>query len=298
VVSPAPSLLARAAQALEDGPLHTLELAQAVLDLRGHPQAASKAVFALLGRDRRFAVDAAGHWSLATDRPVEAVPLSRLPFAVVDVETTGGVRGPTEDRLTEVAIIHVEDGIVGASYQTLVNPGCPIPPRIQGFTGITDRMVAGAPYFEAVADEVRTKLDGRTFVAHNVSFDWGKIRAGLVAAGMEMPSVRRLCTVRMGRYLHPRLRSQGLDSLTAHYGIRVQSRHRAFGDAFATARLLLALLREAESRGIADLDTLLEELRPRRRAAAGRSGNRSGPGRGASGRRRGAGGGNGGGEGS
>jgi DNA polymerase-3 subunit epsilon len=115
---------------------------------------------------------------------------------------------------------------------------------------------------------VLDRLEGRVFVAHNERFDWGHIRRELLAAGTDVPDVERLCTVRLGRFLWPRLRSHGLDSLATHYGIRVHERHRAFGDARATAQLLLRLLKDAEARGITDLASLTERMRrPRRRRA-------------------------------
>jgi len=264
------SLPMRAARCLATGPRHTLDLASDVLGLKGNPAVASKAVFTLLGADPRFAVDTAGQWSLAAGAPMPGAPLSRARYAVVDVETTGGTRGWGEDRITEVAIVHVDDGIVGASYETLVNPGRPIPPRIQGFTGITDRMVASAPWFEAVAPQILDLLRGRVFVAHNARFDWGMIRRELLVAGEDAPDVERLCTVRMARRLLPRLRSHGLDSLSAHYGIRIRARHRALGDAFGTAELLLRLFREAEAAGLSDLTSLFGALETRPTRGGGR----------------------------
>ncbi len=258
------SLLETAAQRLASGPRHTLELAQDVLELRGNPGGSSKAVFTLLGRDPRFRVDPDGYWSLTPELAPPGAPLISLSYAVVDVETTGGL-GARGDRLTEVAIIHIDEGAIGTSFQTLVNPGRPIPPRIQGFTGISDRMVSVAPPFEGVAHQVSERLRGRIFVAHNERFDWGMIRRELLAVGGEIPELEHLCTVRLGRFLVPRLRSYGLDSLTAHFRIRVETRHRAFGDALATAHLLLHLLREADGRGISDLTSLRRALSGQRR---------------------------------
>ncbi len=126
-------------------------------------------------------------------------------------------------------------------------------------------MVSVAPYFEGVADEVLRLLDGRIFVAHNERFDWGMIRRELLAAGRGVPELDRLCTVRLGRLVLPRLRSYGLDSLASHFRIRVEPRHRAFGDALATARVLVHLLSRAEERGISDLASLQLALGPRPR---------------------------------
>jgi DNA polymerase III epsilon subunit family exonuclease len=256
---PAPGLVGRAARELSRGPLGTLELAHRVLGLRGNPSASSRAIFTLLGDDSRFRVDSEGTWTLSADMPGPGPPLTRLSYAVVDVETTGGpwARG---HRVTDVAVVPVDAGTVGEGFESLVNPGRPIPPRIQGLTGITDGMVSAAPPFEGIAPRVATALENRIFVAHNVNFDWGFIRQELMQGLGEAPSPPLLCTLRIGRFLLPRLRRYGLDEVTRHFGIQVHRRHRAYGDALATARLLTHLLLEAESRGLHDLHTLNEAL--------------------------------------
>lgn len=272
----APGLRRRVTTLLRGGPAHTLEVAERAMGLKGPPSLLSAAVFSLLGDDERFQVDAAGIWSLdvAGGGPPPgdaATPLSRLSFAVVDVETTGGAwrRG---DRVTEVAVVPVTDGAIEDGLGTLVNPGRRIPPKIQGLTGITDAMVAGAPPFEGVAPRIEEALADRVFVAHNVQFDWGFVRTELLHSTGAAPEPPLLCTVRLGRFLLPSLRRYNLDALTSHFGIRVHARHRAYGDALATARLLLHLLEEAESQGIFDLPALEEALKrrsgPRRRRPA------------------------------
>jgi DNA polymerase-3 subunit epsilon len=125
-------------------------------------------------------------------------------------------------------------------------------------------MVREAPYFDHIADEIHSRLAGRAFVAHNVTFDWGFVSAELLRAQGDAPSVPRLCTVRMARRLVPGLRRRNLDELARHFGVQVHARHRAYGDALATARVLLRLLDEAGGRGIEDLATLQWYLKRRR----------------------------------
>lgn len=265
-----------AARRLSVGPAHTLELASEVLGLRGNPGAASKAVFTLLAADLRFAVDREGIWTLEPGREPPSPPLEAHRYAVVDVETTGGAYG-RGDRITEIAIVPIEDGAIGECFHTLVNPGRPIPPWVQGLTGITDTMVAVAPPFEGIAEAVRDRLEGRIFVAHNAPFDWGFVQQELQVATGDVPDLRRLCTVRLGRFLLPRLRSHGLDALVTHYRIPVEDRHRAFGDALATATLLLHLFREAHAGGHSDLAGLLEALKGGGGRRPARSPAREGP---------------------
>lgn len=258
------SLLQSAWAVLEQGPVVTTELAREVLGLNGHPGAASAAVFALLGGDDRFEVDGEGVWSLRGGARRPGMPLSRLCYAVVDVETTGGVyeRG---HRVTEVAVVEVRGGAVVDEFQTLVHPGRSVPSRTVGLTGITNGMLATAPTFDEVAEEVFRRIAGRVFVAHNAGFDWGWMRAQLGDALGDVPEVDRLCTISLARRLVPELRYRNLDALADFFDISIHQRHRALGDALATARILLRLLDRAESLGIGDLRSL-KRYRPPRRA--------------------------------
>lgn len=257
------SLVRTAADLLAAGPVHTLDVAREVLGLTGHPGAASAAVFHLLGADRRFQVDGEGVWTLDASVVPLGARLDVVPFAVVDVETTGGAHW-SGHRVIDISIVEVLGGRIVDEYQTLVNPGRAIPPMITALTGIRTEMVRAAPYFEHVADEVERRLDGRVFVAHNATFDWGFVSAELVRAGADVPEIPRMCTVRMCRRLVPRLRRRNLDVVTRHFGVEIHARHRAHGDALATARVLLRLLDEAAGRGIEDLATLQWYLKRRR----------------------------------
>jgi DNA polymerase-3 subunit epsilon len=262
------SLVQRVADRLEDGPVHTLALAREILRLEGHPGAASAAIFTLIGSDPRFAVDAGGMWSLKG--PPLGRSLRELAFAVVDVETTGG-RPRDGDRITEIAVVEVRDGAVVDEYETLVNPGRSIPPMVARLTGITGGMVRTAPYFEHVAPEVASRLEDRVFVAHNVGFDHAFVVHELQQALGDARTGPTLCTVRLARGLLPRLRRRNLDALAQHYGIRIHARHRAHGDALATARVLIRMLDEAARMGIHDLETLRKTVRRRNRRRGPRS---------------------------
>ena len=258
------SLVRSAAKHLRHKPLHTLDLAREVLGLDGHAGAASAAVFQLLGGDPRFLVDGEGVWRLDPAVAPLGVPLSEVSFQVVDVETTGGGQFYGH-RITDFAAVEVVGGEIVDEYQTLVNPGRRIPAAITALTGITDDMVAAAPYFEHVADGIAERLQGSVFVAHNVAFDWGFVSGELVRTLGDAPAVPRICTVRMVRRLAPTLRRRNLDVVTRHFGVKIHERHRAYGDALATARVFIRLLDEAMGRGIEDLATLEWYLARRRK---------------------------------
>ena len=250
------SLTRRAAVFLQGGAAHTLHLAREVLGLSGNDSAASAAVFTLLGSDPRFQVDGEGWWSLSVKGPDPWEELERLTYAVVDLETTGGApdRG---HRITEIAVVEVRAGAISEGFQTLVNPGRPIPRPMSELTGITDEMVSGAPFFDGVAQQLFDRMEGRVFVAHNAPFDWRFLSYQFCDCLGAAPEGPRLCTLKMARRLVPDLRPRHLDALASHFGVAIHSRHRALGDALATARILLGLLDEARALGVRDLTSLL-----------------------------------------
>tara|TARA_R110000850_G_scaffold44945_8_gene113801 strand:- start:419 stop:1747 length:1329 start_codon:yes stop_codon:yes gene_type:complete len=160
-------------------------------------------------------------------------------FAVVDVETTGG--HASGHGMTEIAIV-VYDGMkVVDSYSTLLNPQQSIPLGIQTLTGITPEMVKEAPIFKEKAEEIRDFLGDHIFVAHNVNFDFSFVRSAFSSCGVDY-NPKRLCSVRYARKVEKGLRSYSLKNLCAHFEITNEAAHRAWGDAFATAKVLGNLL--------------------------------------------------------
>jgi DNA polymerase-3 subunit epsilon len=160
-------------------------------------------------------------------------------YAIVDIETTGG--HASANGITEVAICIHDGKKITQRFSTLVNPGRDIPIFIRALTGITNEMVQDAPPFEDVAADIYHLLHGKIFVAHNVNFDFSFIRYHLAAAGYDL-QCSKLCTVRLGRKIMPGMPSYSLGKLCRHLGIDNESRHRAAGDAEATAQLFSLLL--------------------------------------------------------
>ena len=148
-------------------------------------------------------------------------------LVLVDVETTGA--NPVRDRVTEIAILRIERGELVDRWESLVNPGCSIPPLIQRLIGITDAMVADAPSFAEIADEVRARLDGAVFVAHNARFDYGFLRSEFGRVEQTFDAAV-LCTVKLSRALYPEHHRHGLDALIERHGLHCDARHRAMGD--------------------------------------------------------------------
>jgi len=175
----------------------------------------------------------------------------------VDVETTG-VRAQSGGRIVEAAVAILEGGIVHLAFEALLDPGTPIPPWVARLTGISDGLVAGRPRFVDVVAGLGQALDAGVFVAHNARFDWRFLAAECATAGVPAPCGPPLCTVRLTRRLVPELRHRGLDHVAAFFGVDNPARHRAFGDALATAYVLRALLGRARDRGVETLEQLIE----------------------------------------
>jgi len=160
-------------------------------------------------------------------------------FAVVDVETTGSfAKG---NAMTEIAIAVTDGQKIIQEYNTLLNPLQPIPYAIQRLTGIDDNLVAEAPKFAEVAQEIREVLADHIFVAHNVNFDLGFVQSAFSQLGM-VYKPRRLCTVRYARRIIKGLKSYSLASLCKHFNYQNEQAHRACADTEVTAKILHQLL--------------------------------------------------------
>ncbi|WP_239352381.1 3'-5' exonuclease family protein [Snodgrassella communis] len=158
--------------------------------------------------------------------------LSDQQLAFVDIETTGG--RTTSDRITEIAVVYTEAGQQQPQvFHTLLNPNTSIPPFIQALTGISNQMVEQAPHFnDKIADQLSAIFKGRIFVAHNVRFDYGFIKAAFKRLGRTF-NPQQLCTVKLSRQLYPEHKHHGLDKIIARHNIDMHNRHRAFADARA-----------------------------------------------------------------
>jgi DNA polymerase III subunit epsilon len=155
-----------------------------------------------------------------------AAPPQDLVF--VDLETTGG--SPAYNRIIEVGLVRVQNGVQVEQWSTLVNPGVPIPSNIEFFTGISNEMVRGAPSFADIADDVFEKLRGAVFVAHNARFDYAFLHRELLRVNLHL-SAPALCTVKLSRRLYPEYVRHNLDAVMERHGLVCRARHRALGDA-------------------------------------------------------------------
>jgi DNA polymerase III epsilon subunit family exonuclease len=263
---PTSTLVERVHGVLRAGPQGSSMLCREVLGLSEAPLViCDRIAVALLGADPRIRRLHDGRWGLVPE--MQGSPLlDECSFAVVDVETTGA-RAYGSDRITEIAVVEVCGGRRRIVFETLVNPGRPIPMAVCAITNITNDMVRQAPVFADVAEQVVQVLAGRIFVAHNARFDWNFVNSEIRRARDLTLDGPRLCTVRLARRLVRGIASCGLDSLTHWFGFSNIARHRAGGDALVTAELLerlLGLAREDGARTLQDLAAIESRRAPRR----------------------------------
>jgi len=182
--------------------------------------------------------------------------LHDVTFVVIDLETTGG--SAADCAITEVGAVKLKGGECLGTYQTLVDPGCAIPPEITVITGITQAMVMRAPRMEAVMPSLLEFIGDGVIVGHNIRFDIGFLNAALAQQGRPRLPHRSIDTLALARrLLRDEVPNCKLGTLADRLRLPHTPSHRALDDALATGDLLHLLLERAGSLGVTGLDDLL-----------------------------------------
>ncbi len=196
----------------------------------------------------------------------EDLEIERTDFVVFDVETTASnVPG---GRIIEIGAYKVREGRVVDEFITLVNPEVAIPPFISSLTRITDDMVAGAPLFADIADELLNFIGESVLVAHNSGFDMAFLNNEI---GRMYPDQRLanpcLCTVKLSRRLLPDIANHKLKTVAEFYEVDLRDHHRAGPDARATAHIFINLLTQLREGGVTDLASVRQMASRRQKYA-------------------------------
>lgn len=231
-----------------NGKASTVELCSQVLGLKNcNSLMADNLIRSGLPADGRLRLDSQGIVRIVVPKKNDPF-ISRLKYAVMDIEALSLAQ--PHNRITEIAIVKVDGKEISGSYSTLINPRKKIPPYVRNITGITDEMVKDAPEFNLVAPEIIKEIGNRVIVAHNASFDVNILNFELGRTrNLTLPN-GALCTVKLSRKLQPGLAKYQLGKVAEFFNIEINDRHRAMGDAEATAKILLNLLDLAEEQGI------------------------------------------------
>ncbi len=184
--------------------------------------------------------------------------MTHRPLVFLDIETTGGT--PLNSRVLEIGALRMENNTIVDTFSQLIQPEQQVPWWITKLTGITDEMVWDAPTFQGVASSLELFLSDAIFVAHNVNFDYGFIKAEFERIGGSF-TMDRLCTVKLSRALYPKQKRHNLDSVIEAHNIQVESRHRALDDAKVMVEFFKKSLQEHGLNTYAAIDKLTTRSR-------------------------------------
>jgi len=186
-------------------------------------------------------------------REWDTLPLSELSYTVIDTETTG--LNPTAgDEIIAIGAVRIVKGrlLAGETFDCLVNPRRYIPEASVAIHGIAPQMVVDKPPIEDVLPQFHRFADDSVIVGHNVAFDMRFLELKERRTGVKF-SNPVLDTLLLAAVVHPDHQQQSLESLAERFGIAVEERHSALGDAMTTARIFVALLPLLAERGIRTL---------------------------------------------
>jgi DNA polymerase-3 subunit epsilon len=193
-------------------------------------------------------------------------PVEFQPYVVFDLETTG-LKPSEGDVVVQIGAIRLDSGVETRDFNLLVNPGRTIPAASSRYHGITDAMVARAPGVAEAVAAFRDFAEGAVLVAHNAAFDLTVLRAAAERHGAPHLTNPALCSMMLARWLDPQEPDLSLDGLCGRAGLVIEERHKALGDARATAALFLMLLARAAARGGTSLAELARLSRMEERIA-------------------------------
>jgi DNA polymerase-3 subunit epsilon len=167
-----------------------------------------------------------------------------------DTETTG--LKAKNDRVIELAAY---DATRDKTFETLIDPGMPIPPEASNIHGITDDKVKGAPTFKSVAAEFAAFCEGEVLlVAHNNdAFDIHFMRAEYERAEHPFPAWKFLDSLKWARRYRPDLPRHTLQFLREVYGIPENRAHRALDDVIVLKEVFFNMVDDLSPQQIYDL---------------------------------------------
>ena len=236
------------------GTLAATEIVERVMRiLQPAPDLARNLVTDLVSLDPRLRMNGDALELIADE--TQKRPLAETEFVVFDTETTGAKTPPC--RITEIGAFKISGGKIVDRFETLINPETAIPPFIVALTGINNKMVRNAPRFYDISDEFLKFIGDAVLVAHNAHFDMRFINheVGRVFRDYRVGNPH-LCTVQLSRRLLPQIANHRLHTVADHYEIRIENRHRAGGDALATAQIFINFLAHFDELGMNDLSAI------------------------------------------
>lgn len=172
--------------------------------------------------------------------------MSNTTFACIDCESTG--LDCDRDRIIEVAVVLFRGSTILEQFESLVDPGMPIPKDSQQIHHISDKMCAGKPKIESLLPEIHKLVGAHPIVGHGVGFDIDLLHRAALRRHIStrLKSNLVIDTLRLAR-LYGELPSNSLESLRHHFNIPTDGAHRAMGDVQVNVRVFLQLTRSFET---------------------------------------------------
>ncbi|GGH72048.1 ATP-dependent helicase DinG [Saccharibacillus endophyticus] len=184
--------------------------------------------------------------------------IDTMKFAVLDFETTGT---QASDAIIQIGLSVIDHDLqIVETYQSLVNPGVPLPPFIAELTGIREEQLGEAPGLDEAIIGMIPLLDDAVLIGHNVAFDFGFLQRALDQTGYLPFTGRILDTIDLLRILYPSITSYQLGAVASQFGVPHERPHQADSDALATAHVFLHCLEEARSLPLITLQRVAELL--------------------------------------
>lgn len=182
------------------------------------------------------------------------------PLAGFDLETTA--KELSSARVVQIGIVkHLPNGEV-IEWESLVNPGIPIPQEVVDIHGIDDEKVKDAPRFADIAQEVFEFIQDSDVAGYNSDrFDVPLLSEEFAKCGIVWPLPD---TVRLDAYKNEqRVNSHKLGATYKRYtGEELSDAHSALPDVRATMKVLFAQTDNEPEMTPAELAKLLEGDKP------------------------------------
>lgn len=172
------------------------------------------------------------------------------PLVALDLETTG--INPNRDRIVQIGIVKLKPNGETKEWESLVNPGIPIPPHVVETHGITDTMVKDELPFSRLGPMLIKGIEGCDLCGHNVMFDVNFLRTEFKRIGIKWTPGCIVDSLKIFQIKEPR----NLTAAVRYYlDEELENAHTALADARASLRVLQAQLKRYP-----DLPTRVEDL--------------------------------------
>ena len=141
-------------------------------------------------------------------------------------------------RVIELSIVDLEGNVI---FNSLFDPGMPLPADIPALTGITDEMLEDQPRFAERTAEISDCLRGKTIIAWNVDFDRKWVFFEFIKAGFRLDAQDWVDAMELyARMVGHRTKYYRLIKAKEDMRIGESQEHRATADCLDTLAVLRA----------------------------------------------------------